>query len=229
MSRSTADAISLAEHWQLSIVNIEIWKSKTGRKKLPCPFNLFFFLGKKIYVFYNDKNKLQQICILCFGFSLRNSGPTTSVRYIFLKSYEYHQHIYIYNNLYTIWDRSVWIFIDVKFDSIFYRYPDQWRFDLITSYCHVRSQCCNVYMYVNIEREETQRSREFHGKINLHITWEKIICETTQIHIKRLIVYIYMYSHEYGGEKCWIYAFDFQVFLEKYTIISISRFFCWFI
>lgn len=77
-------------------------------------------------------------------------------------------NIFIYNNLYTIWDRSVWIFIDVKFDSIFYRYPDQWRFDLITSYCHVCSQCCNVYMYVYIEREETHRSREFHGKIIAH-------------------------------------------------------------
>lgn len=132
-------------------------------------------------------------------------------------------NIFIHNNLYTIWDRSVWIFIDVKFDPVFYRYPNQWRFDLITYLLLPRMQSI---MYVNIEREETQRSREFHGKINLHITWEKLICETTQIHIKRLIVYIYMYNHVYGGGKCWKYAFDFQVFLEKYTItcISISSF-----
>lgn len=28
----------------------------------------------------------------------------------------------------------------------------------------------------------------------LHITWEKLICETTQIHIKRLKVYIHVQS-----------------------------------
>lgn len=85
-------------------------------------------------------------------------------------------NIFIYNNLYTIWDRSVWIFIDVKFDSIFYRYPDQWRFDLITSYCHACGQCCNVYMYVNIywTRRNTSLTRisrknycTSRGKINL--------------------------------------------------------------
>lgn len=128
-------------------------------------------------------------------------------------------NFFIYNNLSTIWDRSAWVFIDVKFDSVFYRYPDQWRFDFITSYCHACSQCCNVYMYV-----KTQRSREFHGKIIAHHVGKIKIWETTQIHIKRLIVYIYMYNHVYGGGKCWIYAFDFQVFLEKYTIISISSF-----
>lgn len=137
-------------------------------------------------------------------------------------------NIFIYNNLYTIWDRSVWILIDVKFDSVFYRYPDQWRFDLITSYCHACGQCCNVYMYMYVNIYWTRRNTSLtrisrknyctsRGKINL---WDN-----TNSYQTSNSVYIHVQSWIWRRKMLYICLWFSSFFLEKYTIISLSRVF----
>lgn len=53
-------------------------------------------------------------------------------------------------------------------------------------------QRVHVREYILNEKKHIARAN-FTEKL-LHITWEKLICETTQIHIKRLILYIHIQS-----------------------------------